>query len=377
VRTYSSVSPAAVRALACGVIRQVADWKPFRQSMAVRPMLRLLAFMGATGRSLSAVVKAFNFGVSHETARRAIRDCLPKAEALGASISKALADLAAPDLAGRKRGWRLAIDLHNAPFYGDSEKEGVVGGPKKGGTKFSFCYATACVVEKRRRYTLAVVPVLEAEKPHETLARVLEQVRASGVKIRSLALDSGFDSGEVYLMLQRGRIPYVVPVRRKGKGSNSRNDWFDQKPGTLGVMAWRVKDTREEVSTPVAVWCRPGRDRSDVFAYWGWSVSDARQAGKAAARYRQRFGIETSYRQMNECKPPTSSCDPAYRMLLIGVALILRQCWVWVTARTEVDPNDWVPEWTLARQLDWLGRAVQSLHPEPIPPSLNRPITVP
>jgi hypothetical protein len=46
--------------------------------------------------------------------------------------------------------------------------------------------------------------------------------------------------------------------------------------------------------------------------------------------YRKRFGIETSYRQMREAKIKTSTRDPLLRLLYMGLALILRNVWVWL-----------------------------------------------
>jgi IS4 transposase len=45
--------------------------------------------------------------------------------------------------------------------------------------------------------------------------------------------------------------------------------------------------------------------------------------------YRRRFGIETSYRQMHQARIRTSTRDPRLRLLYVGVALILRNVWVW------------------------------------------------
>ena len=45
--------------------------------------------------------------------------------------------------------------------------------------------------------------------------------------------------------------------------------------------------------------------------------------------YRLRFGIETSYRQMHQARIRTSTRDPLLRLLYVGVALILRNVWVW------------------------------------------------
>jgi hypothetical protein len=44
-------------------------------------------------------------------------------------------------------------------------------------------------------------------------------------------------------------------------------------------------------------------------------------------RYRTRFGIETSYRQLGEGLATTTSKDARVRLLLVGLALLLRQYW--------------------------------------------------
>jgi putative transposase len=43
-----------------------------------------------------------------------------------------------------------------------------------------------------------------------------------------------------------------------------------------------------------------------------------------------RFGIETSYRQMNQARIRTCAKDPAVRLLFVGVALVLRNVWVYL-----------------------------------------------
>ncbi len=46
--------------------------------------------------------------------------------------------------------------------------------------------------------------------------------------------------------------------------------------------------------------------------------------------YRTRFAIETTYRQMNQARIRTCTRDPLPRLLFVGLALILRNVWVWL-----------------------------------------------
>jgi putative transposase len=45
--------------------------------------------------------------------------------------------------------------------------------------------------------------------------------------------------------------------------------------------------------------------------------------------YRSRFGIETSYRQLNEARVKTCTRNPVVRFFFIALALLLRNVWVW------------------------------------------------
>lgn len=44
--------------------------------------------------------------------------------------------------------------------------------------------------------------------------------------------------------------------------------------------------------------------------------------------YRKRFGVESSYRQLGQVRPRTSTTDGVVRLLWVAVGLILRNAWV-------------------------------------------------
>ena len=82
--------------------------------------------------------------------------------------------------------------------------------------------------------------------------------------------------------------------------------------------------------------------------------------------YRRRFGIESSYRQLNQARIRTSSRSPLLRLLFVGLALVLRNVWVWLhwevlaqrrRGRRLVD-LDQLP---LRAMLHWLQQVVEEL----------------
>jgi hypothetical protein len=82
--------------------------------------------------------------------------------------------------------------------------------------------------------------------------------------------------------------------------------------------------------------------------------------------YRKRFGIETSYRQMNEARIKTSTRDPAQRLLFVGIALVLRNVWVWLhfqwaKGKWSAEPQLFLELLRFSEFLLWITQVVQRL----------------
>ena len=366
-QSYSTITPSLVRSTAHNALHKALPWKRYGRRVTVTRLLDLLLLVAALRSSLSAVVRRFRFGFSHETARQAVAANLPDLQRLQQGLLDALYLFGSRLL--RRRRWDIAIDQHYCPFYGDRNSPGIIGGQKKHGSKHHYAYATAVIVHRRHRYTVGVMALERNYKPHEIVTLLLEQVQSRGVRVRGVALDSGFDSGETLLLLQGRGLSYVVPLRRKGRGSNRRNACFALPVGTITEVAWTTEKSRQRVRTQAVVVRRAWERSVKVYAFGGWgsraAVWRARQAKRA---YRRRFGIETSYRQLNESKGRTTKKDVSYRLLLVGLGLLLRQVWVYLTWQLSrawrCRPEQWLGELPLARVLDWLRAEVRKRYKE-------------
>ena len=99
----------------------------------------------------------------------------------------------------RRKSRVLGIDLTLIPYHGQpalDPKEIFRGEPKSGTTHF-HAYASAVVLHKGHRYTLALTHVEYGDSMKEVVQRLLAIVRRRCVKIRFLLLDKGFFSVEV------------------------------------------------------------------------------------------------------------------------------------------------------------------------------------
>jgi hypothetical protein len=369
-RDHCTVTPAFVRRLARQALAKALPWRGYGRLATADKILDALLLAAALVSSLSAVVRRFRFGFSHETARNAVASNLPDLRALTEGLLDALYLFGSRRLC--RREWVIAIDEHRCPFYGDRSTPAVTGGQKKHGTKYAFGYATAALVHHRHRFTVGLVALTGGEKPHEVVRALLAQVERRGLKPRGVVLDSGFDSGDVLLLLQGRRLSYTVPLRKKGSSRNRRNAVWDLGVGAVTEVSWKTDKGGKPVSTRAAVMRRPKERQKKVYAFGGWGAGEARSQARRAALarrwYRKRFGIETSYRQMRQCQAKTTKKDARYRLLLIGIGLVLRQPWVWLTRQVAGDqklkPSQWAAVLPLARMGEWLAEALKATYKE-------------
>lgn len=123
----------------------------------------------------------------------------------------------------------------------------------------------------------------------------------------------------------RGRVP-ADPTRDR-----STRRFLSWKAS--GFSKHTLRNRKAEATVQICVccrnyagrWKRHGRQKL-VYAFWGFRPGSPHWIRE---EYRKRFGIETSYRQMNQCRIRTSTRNPVLRLFFVGIALLLRNVWVW------------------------------------------------
>ncbi len=186
---------------------------------------------------------------------------------------------------------------------------------------------------------MARTGVRKGEALKDVIPRLLRQAARVGIRPRLLLLDRGFSSVAVVRYLQRARYPFLMPVvchgcsPRHPKGPSGSYVFRTWKQG--GWSRYTLTDAKKRTAT-VSIWvkCRNYRGQwkrhgrqALVDAYWGYRPASP---DSVFATYRLRFGIETSYRQMHEARIRTTTRRPVVRLLYAGIALVLRNLWVWL-----------------------------------------------
>jgi hypothetical protein len=275
----------------------------------------------------------------------------------------------------RRRRWEVAIDWHLTPYYGEphqSRNELYYGKPRQG-TKQFHAYASACIIEYGERYTLALTWVRRHESTVTALRRLVARVRELGLKIRRVFLDRAFFNVPVVEFLQGQGLPFLMPVVFRGRKPKKRRPatglrWIKQQPA--GWYQHTMKNGKRQVTVRVCVGYRTHKNRQDgkqvkqklLFAAWRvhGSPTEIRQ------RYRKRFGIETSFRQLRQARIYTCTRQPRLRLLFIAVALVLRNLWVWIHHMLLAEGNRnnrtlHLERLRFKRMLDWIIHEIHRL----------------
>lgn len=302
-------------------------------------LLTLLFYAAARITSLAAACGSLSRAPSDTAVRTALLATLPEIDELQRRLNRALrGDI---PRALRRRRQPLAIDLTLLPYHGAplGDAREVYRGPAKEGTSHFHAYATAYVIRKGQRYTVALAYVRRGEPLAAVVRGLLRQAAQAGVRPRYLLLDRGFYQVGVIRYLQAARCPFVMPMPAKGRpadhprGPSGTRVYHLWKRGGWSRYTLTAGDGRT-ATVSVCVKCRNYRGQwrrhgrqALVYAFWGLAPASGQWVYQT---YRLRFGIETTYRQLREARIRTCTRDPLLRLLYVGVALILRNVWVWL-----------------------------------------------
>jgi hypothetical protein len=233
-----------------------------------------------------------------------------------------------------KRLWKgsldLAMDLHDEPFYGKDPTLCAYAcrGEADKGTTWFYRVATVYVVHHQIPYTLGIVFVLPEYSIEDLLKALLHQIQALNLRIRGLYLDKGFCVQPVIEFL-KGK-PYEVtiacPIRGRKGGTHAlckgRKSYFTEytfyagKPKAYTVPLAVVRTYQQRHGKRCAVWL--------LYVTLNCATKNPQTI---RARYRSRFGIESSYRCMRQTHAMTTSRNPALRFFLLALAFLILNLW--------------------------------------------------
>ena len=292
-------------------------------------ILDVLIKASAECSSLEAVCADLEQVADSNTIREYINQALPvkKLREQEEQVNQALADCIPSRML--RKGIEVAIDFHDEPFYGKQESTRAVtcnGQAKKGTTHF-VRIATAYVIWRQVRLTLAVHYVLPDETALQVLKILLQRLKSLDFEAKVLYLDKGFATTPIVNYLTDQRQPAIIanPIRGKQGGTRAlcrgRSSYLTSytfTDGTQVTLAMKASLVPDKTSKLRRKWL------AFIVILLDWSPEQVYQ------EYRRRFGVECSYRLLRRVRATTTSRNPALRFFLLGLGLILTNAWAFL-----------------------------------------------
>jgi len=235
----------------------------------------------------------------------------------------------------KKRGHKLAIDLHLIPYYGKNPTEAeapyLYRSQAKSGTTRFFAYASIYVIRRHKRVTLAIHAIERQETLVATITYLLAMLTPLKIRIQRLYLDRGFYNVPVIRWLKALNFPFLMPGVIRGKhggtrallkGRKSYSTRYTLKSQKYGCVVHHMRVVCNYYKG------KKGQHGIQYSLYAAHRVNVALH--QLHQHYRDRFGIETSYRIKNSCRIRTTTKNPVTRFLFVALAFILVNLWIYL-----------------------------------------------
>ena len=207
----------------------------------------------------------------------------------------------------------LAVDWHDEMFYGDPNAEGVVGAVRKNGSNHAYRFATANVLVKGERLTLAVTPMLDRCVLWH-VKQLLACIAELGLTIKLLLFDRGYYSTALIRYLNDCGFKFIIHIPWHGT------------PLKAGVDRLHTTTThKKRVSEQATFRLVTVRQKGKLLIF---ATNTSFKRCWVRKTFRRRWGIETSYRMIGLFLAKTTSKRYGLRLLFFFLAVVLYNLWV-------------------------------------------------
>jgi hypothetical protein len=212
---------------------------------------------------------------------------------------------------------RVAIDIHEKPFYG--EAEGTVRGRAKQGTTTFWDYIILDVLQEGCRITLAAPPLTDKKKVAHLVMELLGYA-LRWIRVRVVLLDRFLYRADVIQAVESLGLDWLMAAR------------------TSDGMRRMAEEARERGQPCFLYTTNPGKESETCFYvftvpsekggyHYFASSRETRYLRHWADVYRLRWGIETGYRIKKGFLARTALRCMYVRLLLFLVSVLLQNVW--------------------------------------------------
>jgi hypothetical protein len=223
----------------------------------------------------------------------------------------------------RSRKVRLAIDKHDRRYYGDENHIYVCFGKKERGTMKRFTYITCSVVTRGIRFIIGALPLIDKEGSLNAIDCLISQA-VKKFRIDCVLMDRGFNNIDIVNYFQNRKMHFIMAQKKLDTIKEWMRKTEDLKAKIIKNFKIGTKN-RYTLTNLILVDDNDGLKRAFITNMeFGEQI-----AHYAFLIYRDRWGIETCYRQLEEdfnIKTRTESYN--IRLFFFLFATCLFNLWV-------------------------------------------------
>lgn len=291
-------------------------------------VIQVLVKAAIEGQTIESICEDLRLDVSSNTVRAQLNAILDVCDlrqhevAINAGLVECI-----PQVMPRV-GLEMALDLHDEPFYGKTPELRTYAcrGEAREGTTHFYRVASLYVIWRQVRVTLAMTYVLPEDSNLRIVQCLLERMKGLGFVPGVLYADKEFCEGPILRYLKGAHLKAVLACAIRGKTGGTRALCRGRKSYCTTYTFADGTQVRLAVVATLKADKATGKRKRTWLVYvlvgLSWSAKKTRQ------RYRRRFGIESSYRQFGHLRARTTSRNPAFRFLLLGLSFLLLGLWV-------------------------------------------------
>ena len=181
-----------------------------------------------------------------------------------------------------------------------------------------------------RRVTLVLRYVTANNTMPCVVESMLAQLKAAGFAAGCLFMDRGFYSVRMVNMLKSTDTRFCMMKQQRGKTGGTRLLCTGKTRKQRYTVVSVRKGVRDVASFTAFVVCRYEKGKYNkhrnyyLYATYRCCIGTSR----IYDTYRKRFGIESSFRQMNDGRIRTSTRDPVRRLRFVAIGMVLFNLWV-------------------------------------------------
>ncbi len=259
----------------------------------------------------------------------------------------------------------IAIDENTVPYYGDRSDDKITNIKKKGGTNYGYKFLTVCIVgPSGERFKLGFAPITSSDEWREQAPKLIEKAKEYAT-IKKVYADRAYYDARMVQAIENTGVKYLIRAQRTPESKDMWAALLDKEKDVDFKNGSSVARKKAAPYVEMATNRIVGPSISDDEGHMALITNiplTQKSAEQLFEAYRDRWGIETSYRVAGGFRGKTTSKEFSVRLFYYMFSVLLYNVWVLTNAVVR-EALDWSAEKSPPVTAKKVLRILRQLHP--------------